>query len=172
MILSRSVVSTWCCDFIRWLREDNSTCIVPPKEGSILSAPGWGGAYNGQLGVKCSIANDLEAAPDVCNPENRHQGDAPGWSDAHMCVNTIYDISACLCDTLALIRVLFRPKTSILLPRQSLPLLWPRQCITPSTWPVFMQPHLLFSIIYVTANPYTEGHNPLYNGPKTGPRLL
>eukprot|EP00976_Prorocentrum_cordatum_P115525 1196025-Prorocentrum_minimum.AAC.2 len=67
----RTVYKRW------WVRQDNTTCIHPPSPGAALSPPGWGGSYNGE-GVRCSVANDLKAVPDVCDDDKRHPGDLPG----------------------------------------------------------------------------------------------
>ena len=47
--------------------EDNATCLHPPKPGSKLGPPGWGGAYAGSK-PRCTASHDLApiAQPTAC----------------------------------------------------------------------------------------------------------
>jgi len=51
---------------LRFLTQDNTSCLVPPKKTDKLTAPGWGGAWRGS-GVTCEKANDLPEVPDACD---------------------------------------------------------------------------------------------------------
>ena len=55
----------WMKDY---LKEDNATCVHPPKPGETLSKPGWGGAYAGSK-PRCYASHDMnpKAQPEACS---------------------------------------------------------------------------------------------------------
>ena len=55
----------WMKDY---LKEDNATCVHPPKPGETLSRPGWGGAYAGSK-PRCYASHDMnpKAQPEACS---------------------------------------------------------------------------------------------------------
>jgi hypothetical protein len=59
----------------KFLTQDNSTCIHPIPQGKVLSAPGWGGAYNYSK-VRCVASHDLRkiAQPTACLKYERWLG--------------------------------------------------------------------------------------------------
>ncbi|KAL1512259.1 hypothetical protein AB1Y20_005521 [Prymnesium parvum] len=68
-----------------YLQQDNSSCLRPPQPGATLSAPGWGGAYNGTH-PPCLASHDLSAKEEVgvCDPgtpQFKASGrlDGPDW---------------------------------------------------------------------------------------------
>jgi len=68
-----------------YLVQDNSSCLRPPPAGAPLSAPGWGGSWNGSH-PPCLSSHDLSAKEEVgvCEegtPQYRASGhwDGPDW---------------------------------------------------------------------------------------------
>ena len=51
-----------------YTKEDNTTCVHPPKPGQKLGPPGWGGAYAGSK-PRCMASHDLnaKAQPEACS---------------------------------------------------------------------------------------------------------
>jgi len=51
-----------------YIAQDNSTCVHPPEPGAKLSAPAWGGSYQGSK-PRCYASHDMgpKAQPDACD---------------------------------------------------------------------------------------------------------
>ena len=71
----------------RYLTQDNSSCLRPPAAGEPLSAPGWGGAWQGSH-APCLSSHDLSAKEekgvcDVGSPKHQQSGrhDGPDWDN-------------------------------------------------------------------------------------------
>ena len=60
-----SLSKAWMRNYLMY---DNTTCVHPPKPGTVLGPPGWGGSYAGSK-PRCYASHDLgpKAQPDACN---------------------------------------------------------------------------------------------------------
>ncbi len=69
----------------RYITQDNSSCLRPPRPNEPLGPPGWGGAYRGTH-PPCLASHDLSAKEEVgvCTPGTRQYAqsgrfDGPDW---------------------------------------------------------------------------------------------